>query len=205
MIFFIGVCPCMGSFLPPTLCMIFVDAVEKVGFSINPKTSRNNLWTSILIFILEFLNSFHMKARVYLQGSGDMLFSENKSPETRLNFLSNLRLILFNFYDHSVSFLHKNIHATKTRWNIAHSTPRLRGPWPRLVTTGIINVKKKPSERGRIPLTQVQIQNLFLITVGNERSLCQPREHLRQNFFRPTVHRWNFFLDSGHKAKQWII
>ena len=56
----------------------------------------------------------------------------------------------------------------------AHSVQRLRGPWPRLATTGVENLKKKPFERKR-PLccesflagTQVQIQYLFIITVGN--------------------------------------
>ena len=56
---------------------------------------------------------------------------------------------------------------------LAHSAPRRLSPLPRLVTTGILNVKKNPFQRERalryesvLPGTQVQIQNLFIITIG---------------------------------------
>ena len=69
----------------------------------------------------------------------------------------------------------------------AHSA---RGPWPILVTTGVLNLKKKLFERKRslccesfLAGTQVQIQNLFVITVGEWSSYCQPREHLEQLCF----------------------
>ena len=69
----------------------------------------------------------------------------------------------------------------------AHSARR---PWPILVTTGVVNLKKKLFERKRslccesfLAGTQVQIQNLFVITVGEWSSYCQPREHLEQLCF----------------------
>ena len=83
---------------------------------------------------------------------------------------------------------------------IAHTAQRLRSPWQRLVTTGVVNFKKKPFERKRslccesfLAGTQVQIQNLFIITVGKWSSYCQPREHLERVFFSATERMWMFF------------
>ena len=73
---------------------------------------------------------------------------------------------------------------------------------PRLVTTGVLNLKEKPFERKRslccesfLAGTQVQIQNLFIITIGKWSLYCQPREHLEQVFFFSplNVHKCFFF------------
>ena len=72
---------------------------------------------------------------------------------------------------------------------------------PRLVTTGVLNLKKKPFERKRslccesfLAGTQVQIQNLFIITVGKWSSYCQPREHLEQVFFFSPLNMLKMFF-----------
>ena len=101
---------------------------------------------------------------------------------------------LCNFGYNRTGFLPWECHRHTTKKNdgiiggaIAHSA---RGPWPRLVTTGVVNLKKKLFERKRslccesfLAGTQVQIQNLFIITVGKWSSYCQPREHLEQLCF----------------------
>ena len=75
---------------------------------------------------------------------------------------------------------------------MAHSAQRLRGPWPRFVTTGVVNLKKKPLfwEEKILMLWILRSRNastntiiFFIITVGKSSSHCQPREHLEQGFF----------------------
>ena len=77
---------------------------------------------------------------------------------------------------------------------------RLRGPWPRLVTTGVVNLKKKPFERKRsfccesfLAGTQVQIQNLFIITV-HAVNPGRTKEHLEQIFFCSPLNVREFFF-----------
>ena len=86
---------------------------------------------------------------------------------------------------------------------MAHSAQRLRGPWPRFVTTGVVNLKKKPLfwEEKILMLWILRSRNastntiiFFIITVGKSSSHCQPREHLEQGFFQPTERAWMFFF-----------
>ena len=96
--------------------------------------------------------------------------------------------------------------------DIAHSAPRLRGLWPRLVTTGAVNIKKKPFERERslcyeslLPSTrsrlvmgscqtQVQVQNLFYDNCWEIRFMLSTQGASRAGlFFQPTVGAWNYF------------